>query len=106
MIQTHSIRHDEPQLFTKSAILGGARALHYPYLVVEIRPDGGDPAIPIAHITQVRDIPDLLAYADDAIILWLWSGRERSDFFRCTVGEFRANRDLISPQGILPVDEA
>lgn len=103
MIQTQSIRHDEPQLFTKSDILSGARAAFYPYLVIQdVQAPGGETS---TRITQVRDMPDLLAFPDDAVVLWLWNGRSRSDYFRCAVGDIRANRDLIAPSAILPVDD-
>lgn len=89
-IITHSIRHDDPHLFERSEVLSGRLAMDRPYLVMAEIPTADGPSF---HITQVRDIVDLLEYPDVAIVLWQWPGTARSDFFRFTVGEFRAARD-------------
>lgn len=92
-IVTHSIRHDDPHLFERSHVLDGSEAMHSPYLVIFELPWGTESNEPVTSVSQVRDIVDLLEYADSAIVLWQWPGKSRSDFFRFTVGEFRAARD-------------
>lgn len=91
-IITHGIRHDEPHLFERSEVLSGRDAMQRPYLVIVDASIMGESwnSANSAVVTQVRDIADLLEYPDAAVVLWTWPGKDRSDYFRFTVGEFRA----------------
>lgn len=95
MIQTHSIRHGEAQLFARSDVLTGKSALHHPYLVLQQARVGDGPEDFVTHITQVRDIVDLIALPDDTVVIWQWEGKQRSDFFTFTIAEFRAFRSTM-----------
>lgn len=112
-IETQGIRHDDPHLFDRPTVLLGVNAMHYPYLVVETvgphdyvnistgAPERG-PETPIVRLVQVREIAVLLQYPDDTVVLWIWAGQHRSDYFRFTVGEFRAARTVRRANEGLP----
>lgn len=115
-IITHGIRHDDPHLWEKSKVLDGSEAMHHPYVVmVELTTpalvEGGLSSVDGLNtsVAQVRGIVDLLEYPDHAIVLWQWPGKDRSDFFRFTIAEFkiklaerRAAKRSAAVQGELP----
>lgn len=79
--------------FEKSGIRYGQRLDHTPFVVFSEQKDA-------VTVDIVDNAQDLITYPVDTKVMAQWAGRDRSDFFRFTVGDLRKHIKANPPRSV------